>query len=79
MKQAAIILLFAGTAVFTVILGYYGAGEIASALVGAGAGLVLVTASHFLPLWLDSVVWRPLLFINVISENRCASQDAGKM
>ncbi len=62
MKQTVTILFFAGIAVFTAILGYYGASEIASALAAAGFGLALVTASHVLPLLLDSIAWRPLLF-----------------
>ncbi len=61
MKQTAAILFFSGIAIFTAILGYYGASEIASALAAAGLGLVLVTASHILPLVLDSFAWRPLL------------------
>ncbi len=61
MKKTAFILFFSGIAAFTAILGYYGASEIASALAAAGFGLVLVTASHVLPLLLDSIAWRPLL------------------
>ncbi len=63
MKSGAAILFFTGIAAFTVIIAYFGAGEIANALAQAGAGLLLVTASHFLPLFLDSIAWRPLLAV----------------
>ncbi len=62
MKLTVTILFFAGIAVFTAILGYYGVSEVAGALSQAGMGLVIVAASHFLPLLLDSMAWRPLLF-----------------
>jgi len=62
MKQTVTILFFAGIAVFTAILGYYGVSEVAGALSQAGVGLVLVAVSHFFPLLLDSIAWRPLLF-----------------
>ncbi len=61
MKQTAIILFFAGLVLFTAVLGYYGITEIVSCLAAMGAGLMMVSASHLIPLVLDSIAWRPLL------------------
>lgn len=62
MKKTGYILFFAGLVLFTAVLGYYGFFEIISALSMMGAGLFLVAASHLLPLFLDSLAWKPLLF-----------------
>jgi putative membrane protein len=43
------------------MISWYGAGDIVSALVMCGPGLVLVAASHLLPVLLDSIGWRYLL------------------
>lgn len=51
----------AGLALFTGILGWYGAGEIARALATAGAGLLVLPLVHLVPLAADAMGWRRLL------------------
>ncbi|GAB3675034.1 lysylphosphatidylglycerol synthase domain-containing protein [Salinisphaera aquimarina] len=61
MKRTAIIMALLGVALFTAVLLWQGAGDIANALAAAGWGLLLVAAWHLLPLVIDSHAWR-LLF-----------------
>jgi len=61
-KHKGYILFFLGLSLLIAILLYYGIGDVMEALAAAGWGLVLVAASHALPLFMDSHAWR-LLFI----------------
>ena len=61
MKRKGYILFFLGLSLLIAILLYYGIRDVMSALAAAGWGLILVAASHLLPLFMDSHAWR-LLF-----------------
>ncbi|MGT2491009.1 lysylphosphatidylglycerol synthase domain-containing protein [Cupriavidus basilensis] len=54
MTRAAIFLLSIGAALFVALLAWQGFGSVASTLMSAGWGLVLVAAFHLLPLALDA-------------------------
>ena len=54
MTRAALILLSVGVALFIALLAWQGFGSVASTLMVAGWGLVLVAAFHLLPLLLDA-------------------------
>ncbi len=53
--------LVVGLALFTTLLAWHGAGEVASALRAAGFGLLVVAAFHLLPMLGDAIGWRRLL------------------
>jgi putative membrane protein len=53
--------LVVGLALFTALLAWHGAGEVAAALRGAGLGLLVVSAFHVLPMLGDAIGWRRLL------------------
>ncbi|MES1924627.1 lysylphosphatidylglycerol synthase domain-containing protein [Salinisphaera sp. T31B1] len=60
MKRTALIMALVGIALFTAVLVWRGAADMASALAAAGWGLVVVAAWHVLPLIIDSHAWRIL-------------------
>jgi len=53
--------LAVGLALFTALLAWHGAGEVAAALRVAGFGLLLVSAFHVFPMLGDAIGWRRLL------------------
>lgn len=61
MKKISFVLFGFGLLLFTGIVAWYGAGDVLSALALCGPGLILVTASHIIPLVLDAIGWRFLL------------------
>ncbi len=60
MKTITYLLLFAGLALFTVLIGYHGFVDVAAALVVCGWGFIWITFFHFLPLAADAMGWRRL-------------------
>lgn len=60
MKTSAYLSLFAGLALFTVLIGYHGFVDVAAALVVCGWGLIWITLFHLLPLTADAMGWRRL-------------------
>jgi putative membrane protein len=59
LKRASWIAFLAGLAVFALLVGYYGIGDIAAVLAVAGiSGLALIAASHILPLAAEAMGWR---------------------
>jgi putative membrane protein len=57
LKKFTVILSCIGVALFAGIILWYGAGDILSALLLCGPGLLVVAASHVLPLLADSLGW----------------------
>ncbi|UCG13492.1 MAG: flippase-like domain-containing protein [Deltaproteobacteria bacterium] len=60
MRKSAYLLLLAGLALFTVLIGYHGLNDVIGALAVAGWGLVWVSLFHVLPLAVESVAWGKL-------------------
>jgi putative membrane protein len=60
-RKNAYLLFLGGMALFTILIGTYGFGEVAAALAVAGWGLLWVTLFHLVPLIVDSLGWKSLL------------------
>src|SRR6187200_1191526 len=59
LKRVSWIAFLAGLTVFVLLIGYYGIGDIAAALVVAGvSGLAVIAAVHILPLVAEAMGWR---------------------
>lgn len=61
MKLAIYIGFLAGLALFTALIAYEGLAEVASTLLTAGWGLVVVTLFHLVPMTADTLGWRTFL------------------
>ncbi len=61
MKKSGCLLFFGGLALFTLLIGYHGLGDVAGALAVAGWGLLWVTLFHLVPLIINTAAWRRLL------------------
>jgi len=60
-KKSIYLLFLGGLALFTLLIGYHGIGDIAGALAVAGWGLLWVTTFHLVPLFINTVAWSRLL------------------
>ena len=67
-KKGGTLLFLGGMALFTMLIGIYGFGEVAAALAAAGWGLLWVTVFHLIPLMINTVAWRRLF-----DERKCPS------
>lgn len=61
MKKSGYLLFFGGLALFTLIIGYHGLGDIVGALAVAGWGLVWISLYHSTVLMADSIAWQSLI------------------
>lgn len=62
MRTGAYLLFIGGLVLFTLLIAYHGLGDVAAALAVSGWGLLWVTLFHLVPLIVDAVAWRCLLF-----------------
>lgn len=59
-KKGGYLFFLGGLALFTLLIGYHGLGDIAGALAVAGWGLLWVTVFHLVPLLINTVAWTSL-------------------